>query len=276
MRAVGAEPPGQPAEEQRPAEGDELDEQDGRDQDGLVEAQRLLAVRRRGVDDGLDPVVVEEVGDQEGQRHRVGAQLPERGEQLAEAALQQVAGLGDDVDGRVVAQPDERDDREPRPPDPGAEQREAHRELLAEADGVVSEVHAQVDRQQQAAAEVAEGPPARRGRVALVLGGDVDQDRVVGRQRAAGEDAAHHHRERGQLPLVALHEEQQHAEEGAGEREAGHVPLLAAGAVDEGADDRAARTRSRWWRSWSGRTAATRRPGAGRARSPSCCRSRRR
>ena len=113
-------------------------------------------------------------------------------------------GSGTTSPGRVVAQPQERDEREAGPPQRRREQREPDRQLLVEADGVVAEEHHQVDAQQQPAAEVAQRPAARGDPVALVLGGDVDQDRVVADQRAAAEDAADHDRDRAELPVVAL------------------------------------------------------------------------
>ena len=184
-RLVGAVLGGQPTEEQGATERDELDQQDRRDQHRVAELELLRAVRRRGVDDRLDAVVVEDVGEQEGQRHRVVAQLLERGEELSEAALH----------------------RPPRPP-PRAHRgrlrsrrngmivKPAHQTAaesseirtassLSTPDGVVAEHDAQVDEEQQTAAEVAEGPAARGDVVALRLGGDVAQDRVVADQRAA-------------------------------------------------------------------------------------------
>ena len=138
----------------------------------------------------------------------------------------------------VVAQPDHRDDREAGPPDGRRQQREPDGHALAQPDRVVAEVDGEVDGQQQTAAEVAERPAARGDVVALVLGGDVDQDRVVADQRAAGEDARDHDRHGAELPALALHEEQQPAEERAGPGVGAHVPLLAVRTVDEGADDR--------------------------------------
>ena len=62
---------------------------------------------------------------------------------------------------------------------PGAEQTEPHRGRLVQPERTVQRHHGQVHRQEQAAAEVAERPPARRHGVALVRQRDVAQDRVV-------------------------------------------------------------------------------------------------
>ena len=89
--AVADHPPrapraGQPAEEQRAAEGDELHQQHRDDQLALAEAELLGAVQAGGGDHGLDAVVVEQVGQQEQQRLRVGLQLGEGPGELAQAA----------------------------------------------------------------------------------------------------------------------------------------------------------------------------------------------
>ena len=60
-----------------------------------LQAELALAVHRGGADDGLDAVVVEEVGQQERQRHRVVAHVAEGVGELAEAAPHQRALDGD-------------------------------------------------------------------------------------------------------------------------------------------------------------------------------------
>ena len=120
--------------------------------------------------------------------------------------------------------------------------------------------------EQQAAAEVAERPAAGGDAVALVLGRDVDQDRVVADQRAAAEDAAQHDRDRAELPVVAVHEEQQGGEERRRPRRSRPCATSCGRTGRRRRRRPAARTRWRWSRSWSGRTAASRPRGAGRAR----------
>jgi hypothetical protein len=55
-------------------------------------------------------------------------------------------------------------------------------ESLVQAERAVQQDHDQVERQQQAAAEVAPRPAAGGDPVALGLGRDVDEDRVVADQ----------------------------------------------------------------------------------------------
>ena len=220
--------PGGAAEQQRPEERDELHQQDRRDQHRLAEAELLGAVRRRGGDHGLDAVVEEEVGDQEGDRDRVVAQVAQRRRELAEARLQQPAGLGHDVHRRVVAQPAERDDRERRPPHGRRQHAQPDGEALAHAEAVVEEEHHQVDHQQQPAAEVAPRPAPRGDAVALVLGGDHARIESLTTIDAPRQRLAADHRDRADLPVLALHEEQQRGERRAGPREAGEQPFLSA------------------------------------------------
>ncbi len=125
-RPVGPEPGREPPERQRAAVRHELDEQDRGDQHRLPEAELLRAVRRRDGDHRLDAVVVEEERDEERQRHRVAPHLLERRPELAEAALHQGARGGHQVARRVVAEADDRDDREPGPPQRRRQQREPH------------------------------------------------------------------------------------------------------------------------------------------------------
>ena len=204
---LGADPAGEPAEEQRTAEGDELHHEDGRDQDRLAVAELLGAVDRRGRDDGLDPVVEEQVGDQERQRHRVLAHVAQGGDELAEAAADRVAL--DLLDGhrRVVVEPEEGDEGEPGPPHGGRQHAEAGGERLVEPEGLVAEVDGQVEHEQEAAAEVAERPAARGDPVAVVLVGDERQDRVVDHAGRAEEQVAQHDADGGELPVVAGGEE---------------------------------------------------------------------
>ena len=204
---------GQPAEEQGAAEGDELHHQDRGDQDRLGVAELLGAEDGGRGDDGLDAVVEEQVGEQEGERHRVAAHVAQRRRQLSEAAPQGVALDVLDVDRRVVLEPQVRDEGEAGPPRGRREHAQARGQALVEADRVAAEVDAEVDHEQEAATEVAEGPPARGDPVAVVLVRDQRQDRVVDHAGGAEEQVAEHDAHGGEQPVVTGREEDQRGEE---------------------------------------------------------------
>ena len=86
----------------------------------------------------------------------------------------------------------------------------------------------QVQRQQQAAAQVADGKACRRHGVELVAPGDVRQQRVVERQRSCGAHVAEHEEHQGEAPVARGHEDQagrrQRAEEHEGDQQALLVP----------------------------------------------------
>ena len=185
--ALGADRRRQPAQRERPDEGDELDQQDGRHQRRLRQVELLAAVLRGHRDDRLDAVVVEQVGAEEPQGQRVGPHVPQRRAELAEAAAQRAAAprRGLDVPGTAVAQQRDADDGEPGPPDAGRRQADPHRLGLGQAEAVVQREQGEVAGQQQRAAEVAERPAAAGDGVPLVGGGEVGQPRVVDDRRRA-------------------------------------------------------------------------------------------
>ena len=78
---------------------------------------------------------------------------------------------------------------------------------LLDAERVVQSHEHQVERQQQAAAEVAERPAARRDPVALVGRGDLAQDRVVDDEARAEAEVGDEEQHRAELPVVAGDEE---------------------------------------------------------------------
>ena len=71
----GADPGGHPAEQRGPSERHELDEQEDAEDGRLGELQLLDPVEAGVADDRLDPVVEEQVGEQEEHRLREQAQL---------------------------------------------------------------------------------------------------------------------------------------------------------------------------------------------------------
>ena len=112
-------------------------------------------------------------------------------------------------------------------------------ERLGQAERVVAEEHDQVEHQQQAAAEVAERPAARGHPVALVLGRDQRQDRVVDDHRPRRSTGCRRRcttAPSSQLSPVAKNISG--GEGRAGPGEAGQQPLLVGRAVGDGAEER--------------------------------------
>ena len=99
-------------------EPDELHQQDDRDHHARAEPEFLLAEHRRGVDDGLDPVVVDHVRQQHQQRLRIGPHLTQRPPQLPEAALVERSRHGGSGR-RPVGDASVRHERPGRPPHGG-------------------------------------------------------------------------------------------------------------------------------------------------------------
>src|SRR5699024_9325109 len=143
--------------------------QDRGDQDFVGEVQLLLAVLRRDTDHGGNPVGVDQVGPEEGERERVGPGRPQGGGQFLESggeyrALTSVR-LGC---GPVLAQAAQRDDREDGPPDAGGEQTDPYGGGLADPEGIPAEIEGELQREREPATEVADGPPTGGDAVAFV------------------------------------------------------------------------------------------------------------
>src|SRR6478735_5047102 len=230
---------GDAAEEPGTEERDELDEEEDAEHRRLGEAQLLAAVDARAADDGLDAVVEEEVGDQEGERLREVAQVTEGAAQLPEAAAHDTRLLVDRGGDRArqVAQPEVGDDREPGPPHAGRQDADAGRHRPVEAELLVEDVECEVQREQGPAAQVAEGPALRGHTVALVLVGDPAEDRVVDDERGPETDAGDDDEETPQLPVRARDEEHEARSERARPREGGEEPRGPRAAVGDGADE---------------------------------------
>ena len=96
------------------------------------------------------------------------------------------------------------------PPQARRQQADPDRAALGQADPVVQRDQDQVERQQQAAAEVAQRPAAAGDPVALVRRGDPAQQRVVDDQRPAQAEVGEDQQQHAQLPAGAGDEE--HAE----------------------------------------------------------------
>jgi hypothetical protein len=96
----------------------------------------------------------------------------------------------------------------------------------------------EVERQQQSAAEVPQGPATRRHPVAFVRGGYLHQQRVVHDQGRPQEDVADEQQHRAELPMCAGDEEHGAGGEAATPGEAGEHILLAPGPVSESTDHR--------------------------------------
>ena len=178
-----------------------------------------------GGDDRLDAVVEEQVGKEEGQRHRVVAQVAQGVGELAEALPDGATLLGHDVQGRVVAS--RRNGMSVKPAHQTAAESMRHRAAVASArpKGGQRE-EGEVERQQEAAAEVAEGPAARGDAVALVL------VEINGRIESLMTPAAARQRlpptmaNAAELPVVAGGEEDQHANTAPVHAKAASSPFL--------------------------------------------------
>ena len=205
--AVGAVPRGQPPEEQRAAERHELDQQDRGDQDAVCRTRAAWrrTSRRRRSRSGCRRC---RTGRRPGRSASSGSCRISRSvvNSWPKLRLEQAAGLGDDARSPGRSRAAGRTGMIVNPAHHSAAESSESRTAISLSRPKVSwpQHHHQVERQQQAAAEVAQRPAARGDPVALVLGGDVDQDRVVADQRAAAQDAAEHDRDRAELPLVAL------------------------------------------------------------------------
>ncbi len=143
-----------------------------------------VAVDRRGVDDGLDAVVVEQVGDQEEQRLGIRPSMSQRLAQLPEAARSR-PGCGP-----VATTATGGRSRRPRNGTSvqSPHQTPAESRLIRTASAVDSPNGSMVTRTRLAAsnrpaAEVAERPAPTRHPVPIGLLGDLAEDRVVDDQR---------------------------------------------------------------------------------------------
>ena len=134
--------------------------------------------------------------------------------------------------GRLRDAPQDRD-REHQPPDGDREEREAGAELRAER-----EDHADVDGEQQTAAEVAHGKPHRGNPVLVLLPGDMRRQGVVEDVAAGEAQPRDHEEERGHEPVAGRHEDEQRGPEAADENRGRQQFLLAPLEVGDGAEDR--------------------------------------
>ena len=110
------------------------------------------------------------------------------------------------------------------PPDTGGQQADAHGRSLGDAEALVEAEQAEVEGEQDAAAEVAHGPALGADPVAFVLVGDPDEDRVVDDERRAEAHARDEDEHDAELPVGPGDEEHRAGGDGAGPREAREEP----------------------------------------------------
>ncbi len=239
--ALGAVPPRQPPHPHRARRGQDLHQQHRDDQRRLVQPELLGAVDGRLADHRLHAVVVDEIGEEEGQGERMTPHLAQGAAQLAPAlAERRAAGLvGRGAAGRPpVAQPAQRDQREAAPPQPRRRQADAHGGARGDAEGVVPGVERQVGDEDQRAGRVAERPAPGGDRIALVGLGYLRQKGVVEHHR----DDEAHIRDDQQRPAeqiaVAAQEEHPGRRRGTRIRTGAQQRFLAAGPVDQRPGDR--------------------------------------
>ena len=142
-------------------------------------------------DDRVDRVVVDEEGQEKQRGVAVGAQLPERCGETAErhpqeAPLRCLASV--EPAHRLLHVAEERDREEGEPHGHGEERDAYRREGVGDPEARRGGDHREVDREQEAAAEVAEGEAGGRDAVDLVGTGDGGQEGVV-----EGEARGHRH-----------------------------------------------------------------------------------
>ena len=190
-----ARPPGRRAA--RPPKATNCTKQEDAEHRRLWQKPQLLgAVEAGGADDGLDAVVEEQVGEQEQQRLRVVragranvlAQLA-RGCRRRRPARARRPGRLDRA--AQVAQAEDGDEGEAGPPEAGRQQADPRRQRLGRARGPSwKRSQGEVEREQDAAAEVAEAPSPREETRSRSSGaGDAAQERVVDDERGAEAEA---------------------------------------------------------------------------------------
>ena len=134
----------------------------------------------------------------------------------------------------------EEGDGKHHPPHRHAEERHAHRHVaIGQAKPLRAHVPDQVDQQEDAAAQVAQGIAARRDLVDLVGMGHVGQQGIVKDVGGRVADAGHDEKDDGHHPVAALDEIEQPGKQDGQEHKGAQEAFLAAGIVGDGAQDRA-------------------------------------
>ena len=228
---------GDATEHERTEERDELDHQDRGGQHGELDVELLRRVRPRRIDDRPDATVVEQEGDEELQGLRIVAELAHRAAELAERGDDRVPVGLDGTQRRPVLERAQRDDGEERPPHARGAEADPDRQLGRQTARRV-QVEDEVEREQQPATDVAQGPATRGDTVAVVSVSDLGQERVVDDDRSAERDVGEQDEEEAELPAAGDDQEHRHREAGTGVRGAREPCALALGAVGERADDR--------------------------------------
>jgi hypothetical protein len=166
---------GQRSKENREGYADELHHDEGTDLRALPDAD-LFGVDRCHADDGLDAVVVEEKRHEHQKCLPVGAKLVERLPHPAERNAQRLlaARLVGLEDGGWLGDTSEQRQREQEPPHRDAHERHLDpRYRVLESKRLRRHDERKVEREQDAAAEEADGVSGRRHAVDLVWSGNV-------------------------------------------------------------------------------------------------------
>src|SRR5690606_11591829 len=214
---------GQPAKDQAVGDAYELHQQDGRNQLDGAEAQ-LRAVNGGDADDRADTVVIDEEGDQELEQLAIAAQVAEgRAQPLVGGAQHALARRQAHRRGRRLWHYTQHGDGEDGPPDGDAEEGETRAQVVFGQ----QEDHDDVDRQEQPAAQVADGVAARGNHILVFRPGDVRQHRVVKDNRGAEADPGEDESGGGQQPVARNHKNQQHGADDADYDEECQERLLA-------------------------------------------------
>ncbi len=192
-------------------EGDahELDHQEGADEVLRPDAD-LAAVGRGHLDDGPDPVGVEEEGRQEEDELPVLSDLPQRLAQAVKARRHGVHGQaflgGVDASGWLGHVAKEGDGEESPPRCHRREGGPGGGGLVAQPEEVRPDEHGGVDHQEQPATHIAHGPPAGGHPVQLRVRGDVGKEGGVEDDGPGEADVAQDVEDGGPDPLPGTHE----------------------------------------------------------------------